>query len=187
MGSNPAMGTGFFPARKTGVCYGYGAGVALGSQTEHSCLVHLIITPCISCLSYAREPEARPLGWLALKIMSPTAFLLVCHVCRVQVKAFLLRSKLCWHNVEGGSSNRQGSKVTIVFCMGPLSLGMSRVPFNYACLHMPSVLYTSHSLLYSTHHSPLYSTCPVYCTLATPSCTVHTTPSCTVHAQCTVH
>ena len=43
-------------------------GVALGSQTEHSCLVHLIITPCISCLSYAREPEARPLGWLALKI-----------------------------------------------------------------------------------------------------------------------
>ena len=33
---------------------------------EHSCL--LSITPCISCLSYAREPEARPLGWLALKI-----------------------------------------------------------------------------------------------------------------------
>ena len=32
------------------------------------CLVHLIITPYISCLSYAREPEARPLGWLALKI-----------------------------------------------------------------------------------------------------------------------
>ena len=69
MGSNPAVGAGFFPARKTGVCYGYGAGVALGSQkTEHSCLVHLIITPCISCLPYAREPEARPLGWLALKI-----------------------------------------------------------------------------------------------------------------------
>ena len=67
MGSNPAVGAGFFPARKTGVCYGYGAGVALGSQTEHSCLVHLIITPCISCLPYAREPEARPLGWLALK------------------------------------------------------------------------------------------------------------------------
>ena len=57
----------FFPARKTGVCYRYGAGVALGSQTEHSCLVHLIITPCISCLPYAREPEAHPLGWLALK------------------------------------------------------------------------------------------------------------------------
>ena len=69
MGSNPAVGAGFFPARKTGVCYGYGAGVALGSQTEHSFLVHLIITPCISCLPYAREPEARPLGWLALKIM----------------------------------------------------------------------------------------------------------------------
>ena len=69
VGSNPAVGAGFFPARKTGVCYGYGAGVALGSQTEHSCLVHLIIiTPCISCLPYAREPEARPLGWLALKI-----------------------------------------------------------------------------------------------------------------------
>ena len=69
MGSNPAVGAGFFPARKTGVCYGYGAGVALGSQTEHSYLVHLIITPCISCLPYAREPEARPLGWLALKII----------------------------------------------------------------------------------------------------------------------
>ena len=38
------------------------------TRTEHSCLVHLSITPCISCLSYAREPEARPLGWLALKI-----------------------------------------------------------------------------------------------------------------------
>ena len=67
VGSNPAVGAGFFLARKTGVCYGYGAGVALGSQTEHSCLVHLIITPCILCLPYAREPEARPLGWLALK------------------------------------------------------------------------------------------------------------------------
>ena len=67
VGSNPAVGASFFPARKTGVCYGYGAGVALGSQTKHSCLVHLIITPCISCLPYAREPEARPLGWLALK------------------------------------------------------------------------------------------------------------------------
>ena len=38
------------------------------TKTEHSCLVHLSITPCISCLPYAREPEARPLGWLALKI-----------------------------------------------------------------------------------------------------------------------
>ena len=33
---------------------------------EHSCLVDLNITPCISCLPYAHEPEARPLGWLAL-------------------------------------------------------------------------------------------------------------------------
>jgi len=31
-------------------------------------VVDLIITPCISCLPYAPEPEARPLGWLALKI-----------------------------------------------------------------------------------------------------------------------
>ena len=37
------------------------------TNTEHSCLVHLSITPCISCLPYACEPEARPLGWLALK------------------------------------------------------------------------------------------------------------------------
>ena len=75
MGLNPAVGAGFFPARKTGVCYGYRAGVALGSQTEHSCLVHLIITPCISCLPYAREPEARPLGWLALKIKADDSLL----------------------------------------------------------------------------------------------------------------
>ena len=34
VGSNPAVGAGFFPARKTGVCYGYGAGVALGSQKQ---------------------------------------------------------------------------------------------------------------------------------------------------------
>ena len=36
MGSNPAVGAVFFffPARKTGVCYGYGAGVALGSQKQ---------------------------------------------------------------------------------------------------------------------------------------------------------
>ena len=27
VGSNPAVGVGFFPARKTGVCYGYRAGV----------------------------------------------------------------------------------------------------------------------------------------------------------------
>ena len=77
MGSNPAVGAGFFPARKTGVCYGYGAGVALGSQTEHSYLVHLIITPCISCLPYAREPEARPLGWLALKSMCVWVHILI--------------------------------------------------------------------------------------------------------------
>ena len=32
VGLNPAVGAGFFLARKTGVCYGYGAGVALGSQ-----------------------------------------------------------------------------------------------------------------------------------------------------------
>ena len=36
------------------------------TKTEHSCLVDLNITPCISCLPYAREPEACPLGWLAL-------------------------------------------------------------------------------------------------------------------------
>ena len=29
VGSNPAVGAIFFPARKTGVCYGYGAGVPL--------------------------------------------------------------------------------------------------------------------------------------------------------------
>ena len=34
VGSNPAVGAGFFSARKTGVCYGYGAGVALGSQKQ---------------------------------------------------------------------------------------------------------------------------------------------------------
>ena len=34
VGSNPAVGAGFFLARKTGVCYGYGAGVALGSQNR---------------------------------------------------------------------------------------------------------------------------------------------------------
>ena len=39
MGSNPAVGAGFFPARKTGVCYGYGAGVALGSQTPLSIMI----------------------------------------------------------------------------------------------------------------------------------------------------
>ena len=77
-----AVGAGFFPARKTGVCYGYGAGVALGSQTEHSCLVHLIITPCISCLSYAREPEAHPLGWLALKIMYIVQTVVACSLSK---------------------------------------------------------------------------------------------------------
>ena len=55
--------------------------VEICSSTEHvsdmlrvvdMCILHLIITPCISCLSYAREPEARPLGWLALKIMYST-------------------------------------------------------------------------------------------------------------------
>ena len=34
VGSNPAVGAVFFPARKTGVCYGYGAGVALDSQKQ---------------------------------------------------------------------------------------------------------------------------------------------------------
>ncbi len=34
VGSNPAVGASFFPARKTGVCYRYGAGVALGSQKQ---------------------------------------------------------------------------------------------------------------------------------------------------------
>ena len=34
VGSNPAVEAGFFLARKTGVCYGYGAGVALGSQKQ---------------------------------------------------------------------------------------------------------------------------------------------------------
>ena len=34
VGSNPAVGASFFLARKTGVCYGYGAGVALGSQKQ---------------------------------------------------------------------------------------------------------------------------------------------------------
>ena len=34
VGSNPAVGPGFFPARKTGVCYRYGAGVALGLQKQ---------------------------------------------------------------------------------------------------------------------------------------------------------
>ena len=38
-----------------------------GPRTTNSlCLVDLNITPCISCLPDAREPEARPLGWLAL-------------------------------------------------------------------------------------------------------------------------
>ena len=32
------------------------------TKTEHSCLAHLNITPCIPCLPHAREPEARPLG-----------------------------------------------------------------------------------------------------------------------------
>ena len=34
VGLNSAVGAGFFPARKTGVCCGYGAGVALGSQKQ---------------------------------------------------------------------------------------------------------------------------------------------------------
>ena len=34
VGSNPAVGADFYPARKTGVSYGYGAGVALGSQKQ---------------------------------------------------------------------------------------------------------------------------------------------------------
>ena len=34
VGSNPTVVAGFFPVRKTGVCYGYGAGVALGSQKQ---------------------------------------------------------------------------------------------------------------------------------------------------------
>ena len=34
VGSNPAVGAVFFPARKTGVCYRYRAGVALGSQKQ---------------------------------------------------------------------------------------------------------------------------------------------------------
>ena len=34
VGKREPVGAGFFPARKTGVCYGYRAGVALGSQKQ---------------------------------------------------------------------------------------------------------------------------------------------------------
>ena len=33
-GFESCSGSRFFPVRKTGVCYGYGAGVALGSQKQ---------------------------------------------------------------------------------------------------------------------------------------------------------
>ena len=69
MGSNTAVGAGFFSGKENWRLLRIRSRCGLRfTKTEHSCLVHLIITPCISCLPYAREPEARPLGWLALKI-----------------------------------------------------------------------------------------------------------------------
>ena len=68
MGSDPAVGAVFFSGEENWCLLQIRSRYGLRFTTEHSCLVHLIITPCISCLPYAREPEAQPLGWLALKI-----------------------------------------------------------------------------------------------------------------------
>jgi len=67
VGSNPAVGAVFFSGKENWCLLWIQSRSGLRfTKTEHSCLVHLNITPCISCLPYAREPEARPLGWLAL-------------------------------------------------------------------------------------------------------------------------
>ena len=67
VGSNPAVEAGFFSGEENWCLLRIRSRSGLRStKTEHSCLVDLNITPCISCLPYAHEPEARPLGWLAL-------------------------------------------------------------------------------------------------------------------------
>ena len=69
VGSNPAVGAGFFASKENWCLLRIRSRCGLRfTKTEHSCLVHLSITPCISCLPYAHEPETRPLGWLASKI-----------------------------------------------------------------------------------------------------------------------
>ena len=58
-------------------------------------LTHLIITPCISSLSYACEPEARPLGWLALNITPYVLF--SCHLANLwYVITHLLCTMCIW-------------------------------------------------------------------------------------------
>ena len=71
MGSNPAVGAGFFSGEENWCLLQIQSGSGLRfTKTEHSCLVYtfkhntLLFMP-----SQAREPEARPLGWLALKNM----------------------------------------------------------------------------------------------------------------------
>ena len=66
MGWNSTVGARSFPARKTGVCYGCGAGAALGSQQS----IH-----AISCL----EPKTQP--------PSPSAVEAVVHRVMVYAKA----------------------------------------------------------------------------------------------------
>ena len=67
VGSNHAVGAVFFSGEENWCLLTIRSRSALRfTKTEHSCLVDLNTTPYISYLPYAREPEARPLGWLAL-------------------------------------------------------------------------------------------------------------------------